>query len=381
MKEDDIFEEIARDISQRTVGIEENERNREYQNCLRVMAFPGNFLYLWRLFDRVMKLFPNIEYVIGTDLVDAESEIKTYKLTNVDAINNDVLLASYGDIKVNFYVLFEFKPFIFSTYCNLMEFCNQIIRNYNTKIDLNYRSLSYDYAYTTNAFIINSEKSSSSIKEIKYLSYSTFENELKYLINEYPFEKFTELKWNRIKNMLNDEILDELDKKIIQYISDHKPSTVATINWVVVQSVMKRQWCKRLNTKCDELKFVNKPLNVDGDIKMQIKEIEMLEFCKTRELGIDVPSISSTIVIEDSTCKRGNFYLIDDSLVCVMMIQEDSKEVIWTYYGWKINMKLPWFIFQTKLELTLSQCFGVNAYKRIYDSLIEELKIDNHEAI
>ena len=367
MKEDDIFEEVARDISERTIGIEEDERNREYRNCLRVMAFPGNFLYLWRLFDRVMKLFPNIEYVIGTDLVEVESEIKTYKLTSVDAINNDVLSASYDSGRINFYVLFDFKPFLFSTYCNLLDFVNQLIDNFNTNIDLNFRNSSYSPFVTTISYEY-------SANDIRFLRYSTFKNEMKYLVDEYPFERFNELKWKHITNMLSDELLNDLEQKIIRHISDHKPSNSATISWVVLSEVLKEHWCKRLKTKCDDLKIIKKPINIDGYVSMQIKEEVMLEFCKTRELKIDAPSISSTIVIENSTCKRGSFFLTDDFLVCIMNVQENQKEVFWVYYGWQIKIKQPWFIFQKKLELTLRQCFGDFDYKNVYNSLIEELK-------
>lgn len=368
MRGDDIFDEVARDISERTVGIEEDERAREYRNCLRVMAFPGNFLYIWRVIDRVMSLFPNIEYTIGTDLVKVESGIKTYKLMNVDAINNDVLSASYDSGRINFYVLFDFKPFLFSTYCNLMGFVNQLIDNFNTNIDLNFRNASYNHPYITT---ISYEYSGN---DIRYLRYSTFKNDMEYLADEYPFERFNALKWKHITNMLNDEILDSLEQKIIRHISEHKPSNSATINWVVLSEVLKEHWCERLNTKCDGMKVIRKPLNSDGDVSMQIKEEVMLEFCKTRELKIDSPSISSTIVIENSTCKRGSFFLTDDFLVCIMNVQENREEVFWVYYGWQIRIKQPWFIFQKKLELSLRQCFGEFVYESVYNSLIEELK-------
>ena len=84
---DDIFEEVVQDALQNDVKVEDDRRvYRTYRNCIRLMLFQCNYMFVWKLLDRALALWTNVIYCIGTTLKETDEAIASGNKT-CDPIN------------------------------------------------------------------------------------------------------------------------------------------------------------------------------------------------------------------------------------------------------------------------------------------------------
>ena len=386
---DDIFEEAVQDVLQNEVEVDNDDirKYRTYRNCIRLMIFPCNYMFVWQLINRVLALWPNIIYYIGTSLKETDPAIanknKTcdpkYKyILNSVTTDDKILYNPDNETKrVNLYLVFDFEPFTFASYCHFFEFLNYVIEYYDVKADLNFMNENFQNYFVT----IDSH----SADTFSYLTYQTLAN-MKIREIECTKEEWNKMKQKHIQAMFTEEKKDCLEIELIKCITavNHGNANGISFNWKIFKTIndqneLNKSSLVRLNTTADNCLLCRLPhrSNIDGDVDMMIHEKDIVEFCKT---GLFEPEQTNHtgITVKNSHCKRCRFFVKDRNFICMIFLRDSADESVdsslsWDYYGFQISLD-PQFKAGKRIELVLLQMFGEQHYHKIHDSLMNELR-------
>ena len=385
---DDIFEEVVQDALQNDVKVEDDRRvYRTYRNCIRMMLFPCNYMFVWKLLDRALALWANVIYCIGTTLKETDDAIASgnktcdpnykYVLNSIVTDENALYDSSNEQKRVNLYLVFDFEPFTFASYCHFFEFLNYVIEYYDCKADLNFLNENFQNYFVT----INSTNTD----KFNYLKYTTLANQ-KVREIQCTKEEWNQMKWKHIRAMFTEERKDRIEIELINRINkvNRCSSNAVTATWTIIKAVneqieLDKSKFVRLKTTADNRLLCSLPNRtiLDGDVDIMIHEADIVEFCNTGRFEPD-QTAHTNVTVKNSHCKRCRFFINERNFICMIFLHDSENEsvdssLVWDYYGFQISLE-PYFMSIKRIELVLQQMFGEKQSREIYDSIINELQ-------